>query len=82
MDHAARSRDVDQPVQALPALAAEPSDHLVGGGEGQWDEQHETGEPHGDVRPLRDVVDDSGQREELVEHYIGQEVQTRIKEGE
>src|SRR5690349_20093059 len=48
--------DVDQPVQELPALSAQPADRGGGGGEGQRDHQHERGEARGDEGPLDEVV--------------------------
>jgi len=69
-------------MQEPPPPATQAPDHGRGGGGRQGNEQDECGEARGDVRPLRDVLDDGSEVEKLIQHQVGAKVQRRIEEGE
>jgi len=71
---------IDQAVQAVPT-ASEATHPAIGRGDGEWQEQQERTEPHGDVGSLDDVRADRPQVEPLVEHQPVEEVQGKVGEG-
>ncbi len=73
--------EVDEAVEPAP-VAAEAADRAGGRCRGERDEQQERREADRDVRPFGDVLDDVAEREELVEHHVGEEVQHGVGEGE
>jgi hypothetical protein len=79
---AANRRDVYQPVDEVPALAAQAPDPAGRGSEGQRNHQDKRREPHGDERPLHDVGDDLVGGKELIEYEVGQKVQRAVEERE
>jgi len=82
VDHAAESADVDEPVQRLPALAAQAANPTSGGGQRKGDQQYEAEEPHGDKGPLGHILPHAAEIESLVRPNVGEEVQANVEESE
>src|SRR5215207_7579009 len=80
MDHTCGSTQVDQPVQQLPALSAQPANPTCGGRDGQRDHDDERCKARCNEWTLRDVFQNSGQIEELVEPQIGREMEAAVEE--
>src|SRR5262249_8455271 len=74
--------DVNETVQRLPALAAQPADPARGRGERQRDEENKPQEANGDELALGDVGKHLVHVEKFVQPDIGQEMQAPIKKCE
>jgi len=81
MHDAQTGYDVDKPVQALP-VASQLLHHVLAGGGGERDEQHEGGKADRDEWPLDDVPGDAGRVKELIQPEISREVQAGVEKGE
>src|SRR5439155_11483111 len=65
-----------------PAFAAETANPAFGGGERQRNEQHETGESHGDEAALGNIRQHFVDVEELIQPNIGEKMQRRVEKSE
>src|SRR5205085_5792935 len=80
MEDASDRREVREPVKLLPALAAEPLYHLVGGGDGERDHRREGEHADEYETSARNVLHDGAQVEPLVEADVGQQMQRAVEE--
>src|SRR2546430_15746158 len=69
-------------MQCLPPFAAETANPASGGGERQWNQQHESGEPHGNEASFGNIRQHFVDVEKLIQPDVGEEVQRRIEKGE
>src|SRR5512146_1306847 len=81
MDHSGSSRDIDNAMQQLPALA-ETTNPPFGRSERQRNQQNKSGTTRRDEWPLIDVLNYRVDVEKLIKPNIGREVQTTVKERE
>jgi hypothetical protein len=65
MDHRQHRDRIDEPVQQLPALAAEPADDAIGRGRGERRETEQRGKADRQIDPVHDLARDLGEIERL-----------------
>src|SRR5580658_4144594 len=82
MNHAQNRAPVNRPMQHLPALSSQPSDHSRRRSHRQRNHQHERGKSHGDEPPLLHVLPHLGPREKFIEPNPRTEMQAAIKKRE
>ena len=82
MHHAGARAHIDQPVEHLPSLAAQPADPTDGRRDCQRDEQYESRKAGGDEWPLHNVFQDLVPIKKFVQHEPGQKMQAGIEEAE
>lgn len=58
MHHTENSDDIDESAQVLPALAAKPLHHAIGGSHRKRDQQQEGAKSKGDERSLQNIFPD------------------------
>ena len=73
---------IDQLMDLIPPLPAQPADRPLRRGHGERDEQHESGEPDSDERPLDDVLEDELEGEQLVQPEAVVAVGIEVRVGE
>jgi hypothetical protein len=82
MDDTGRRAEVNESVQELPPLASQSPDPLFRRSDGERNEHDEACISGHDEWPLRQIVDHSGESEELIEPDVTDEMQYSIEEGE
>ena len=82
MQQHGQRRGIDEPVQALPALRAEPAHRAIEGCGGQGQQQQKRQGADQDERSLDDVAHDVRSVQAHIEHRIAQQMHAGIKEGE
>jgi predicted nuclease with RNAse H fold len=82
VNDAANCRNVDEAMKQLPTLAAEATNPVFRGSEGEWNQQEETEKADGNERALVDVFPHAAKVKGLIGTEIGKEVEADIEEGE
>ena len=80
MQHGEDRREVNKPVQALPAKSAQSPDHAVRRGDSQRKQHKQPGDPNRDVRPLDNVEPNHAEIETLIHYDIGDNVESDIED--
>jgi len=80
VDAAEQRRDIDQPMELLPA-PAQAAHGRAGRSQRQRHQQHQAGEADRDVGPLHDVLQHDPVVETLVDEQVEEEVPEQVEEG-
>src|ERR1700733_6663689 len=81
MHNSSNGSEIDQPMQGLPALAAELADGPGGRRQRQWNQQQPCRDAGRDEAPPADVVDDGAPAEAGVEPDICCQMQAGIEKS-
>lgn len=82
MDDAAKSRDINEAMKHLPALAAEAANPVFRGSEREGNQQNETEKANGNEGAFVDVFPHAAKVKGLVGAEIGKEVEADVEKGE